>query len=124
MIGLLEENPEYAEHLETPGFGYMTREQVQILWTTDETHEPEEEKTIKIEIREMGGVYQARGLFQWSTGVYKRFARKYPTWQGRKGNSAQAMLGLHWFQEKRPRVLRKLGDMALLHQEITSMLNN
>ena len=64
MLDMLGKNPEYAEHLETAGFGYMTKEQVQILWTTDETHEPEEEKTIKIEIREMGGVYQARGSFQ------------------------------------------------------------
>ena len=122
MIRMMDENPEYAEHLETAGFGYMTREQVQTLWTTDKTHEPEEEKTVKIEIREMGGVYQARGLFQWSVGVYDRFARKYPRWKGRRGNAAQAMLGLQWFQEKRPGVLKKIGDMRFLHQEITRMM--
>ena len=89
----LEENPDYAGHLETAGFGYMTREQVQLLWMTDESQEPEEEKTVKIEIREMGGVYQARGLFQWNPEVYERFTRVYPRWRGRKGNTAQAMLG-------------------------------
>ena len=67
-------------------------------------------------------MYQARGLFQWSTGVYERFARKYPRWRGRRGTAGQAMLGLQWFQEKRPGALRKLGDMAFLHQEIMRML--
>ena len=61
MLKMLEENPDYAGHLEGAGFGYMTRQQVQEMWMMDESHEPAEEKTVKIEIRKVGGCYQARG---------------------------------------------------------------
>ena len=45
-----------------------------------------------------------------------------PDGGGHKGNKAQAMLELQWFQENRPSELEMLGDMNHLHQEIMLML--